>query len=123
MVGSASRIWRSRASCSTRDSLRRSAGGAAAASALPAALARFVGDRVNVMRQPETVDALGARDADAGLRDEIDGRTWPGGAAAVGGACAAAQEGDQLRVGPSAGRRGVRDASVGDVGRRGERVA
>ena len=85
-------------------------------------LARFVGDRVNVVRQPEPVDALGARDADAGLRDEVDGRARPGGAAAVGGARAAAQVGDQLRVGPAAGRRGVR-SSLGSAANAGGAVS
>ena len=65
---------------------------------------RLDGDRVGVVRQPEPVDALGARDADAGVRHRIDRRARPRAGAAVDGAGAAAQVGDQLRVRPAPGR-------------------
>ncbi len=96
--GSASRSWRTRASCSRRSGVRRSEAAPSAAAAGAAVFGRFVG-------LPPLVDTLGAGDRDAGVDHQVDHR--PG---------AFAQQGDQRIVRPA-------DPAGGGGGRAGEGAA
>ena len=72
--------------------------------------------RVRVVGQPEAIDPLGAGDADSGVGHQIDRRARPRAGTAVDGAGAAAQVGDQLRVGPTPGTGGASAAGPGAAG-------